>query len=117
MNYYVKFKERKVKQQDLHIGKDTSSFEFCFKAHYEDQFYNTPQLTSKQEWMEFLFLNDNLIFNEEDEAISFLHFADIVNGSVNKDTKNHYDSLPNIEQYPNYYKDEDGFCFDKTEFE
>jgi len=118
MNYYIKHKIRKVNQKDLHIGKDSGGAEFCFMAQEACGFYNTPTLKNKVDWFEFMFLNDDLIYSEEDIQITFLEFAEIVMKSKKDGNTNIYDKCSEYgDSSHTYYKDKDGFAFDTTEFE
>jgi len=118
MNYYVKFKDRKVNQPDLHIGKKSIGWEFSFQGYEEDTYYNTPQLLSKKEWFEYLFLNSDLIYNEEDKQIEFLEFVKIVlDSKKNTDNKNHYDYCKNSNyDLSDLLLDEEGFSISLTDF-
>lgn len=120
-NYYIKFKERKVKQQDLHIGKSSSGSEFLFHGYENDSYYKIPQLKSKQEWFEYIFLYmSDMIYSEDNKQISFLDFADIVNKSINENTKSHYEYLVEnneSEALEDCFIDTDGFSFDMLDFE
>ena len=121
MNYYVKLKDRKVNQRDLHIGKNSAGWEFSFQGYEVDEYYNIPQLKSKQEWFEYIFLYfEDSIYNEENENITFHKFANIVNGTKNKGLSNHYDYLKKQHDYESLkdcFKDEDGFSISMGEFE
>ena len=119
MNYYMKHKNRRVNQQDLHIGKDSHGAVFCFMSHEECSFYKTPTLKRKLDWFEYMFLNDTLIYSEEDVQIPFLEMINIINSSKNNENNsNIYDELSrNGDRNHTYYKDIEGFPFDTTEFE
>jgi len=80
-HYYIKFKERQVNQPDYCIGKLEEGKAFQFFSIPENNSYNTPNLTTKQEWLEFIFLCDDLLVDEHDRTISFIDFVNIINKS------------------------------------
>lgn len=123
-NYYVKHKNRKVRQEDLHIGKRSYGWEFNFQAIEEDDYYNIPKISTKKQWFEYLINHKDEIFNEYDENISFREFIEIVEtaspGTIRKDGHkllNHYDECIRKDGYCNHsYKDEDGYNMSTVEF-
>ena len=117
MNYYIKLKDRKVNQPDLHIGKVSAGWEFCFMSYEADDFYSTPELKNKKQWFEYMFLHDDLIVDENDQPVSFSTITKIVNDSKGDKLKNMFDELMKENGIPfTYYKDEEGYIFDTTQF-
>jgi len=117
-NYYIKHKERKVTQPDLHIGKNSAGWEFSFEAHEKNEYYQTPDLKTKQQWFEYMFLNDGNIFNEYNVEISFQELVKIIESTMNRGLKNHYDYLKenhDFESLKYCFKDE-GFSFSEGDF-
>jgi len=124
-NYYVKHKERKVQQPDLHIGKSSFGWEFNFEGHEENEYYETPRLMSKKEWFEYLETKKDEIFDEYNCNIPYQEFIDLVNskspGCIHKPTGepllNHYDECKKDRFFDNHsFKDEEGFNISTTEF-
>jgi len=123
-NYYLKFKERKINQPDLHIGKKSYGWQFSFQAHESDEYYDIPNLKSKKEYESFLKKHKDEIFNEYNENISFDDFFDIVHSSMkNTKNKNHTDYMFNeyLKKYPyedisDNFKDNEGYAFCLTDF-
>lgn len=123
-NYYLKKeKNRKVNEPDLHIGNSSIGWEFNWQGHEAEEYYNTPKLMSKEEWMEYIFLNEQLLYNEYDEKVSFKDFAELIEskkpGTIQnqKQLKNHYDYYMKKDGYCSHaFKDKDGFTISTTDF-
>jgi hypothetical protein len=124
-NYYVKHKNRRVCQRDLHIGKNSYGWQFVWQYQYGDEDYNIPELASKQDWLEYLLVHDSEIYNEYDEQVSFLDFVTMLNtkcpgskreqdGFVNK---NHTVECLKDEYSPDkWFVDVEGWSFSKQDF-
>lgn len=123
-NYYIKKKERKVKEPDLHIGKNSWGWQFSFQAYEADDYYGTPELKSKEQWLEYIFLNSDSIYDEYNENISFNEFLEILEakqpGSIRKvdgfvNLNHHIEcSKTNWAQYS--YLDPEGWSFTTSDF-
>ena len=122
-NYYIKKKERRVREPDLHIGKNSYGWEFHFQAYYEDEYYRTPELKSKQQWMEYIFLNSDSIYDEYDDNVSLEEFIELLElkkpGSVrehdNHKNLNHHNECKKS-GYKYTYNDNEGWSFSTTDF-
>jgi len=123
MNYYIKLKERKINQNDLHIGKSSIGWEFNFQGYEKNDYYNIPNLMSRDEWCEYIFLHSDEIYNEEDEKIDLVEILELINLKKpsqeinNKLLLNHYDESIKLDGYcNNAFKDKDGYTISTTEF-
>ena len=123
-NYYIKKKERKINEPDLHIGKNSWGWQFSFQSYDADAYYQTPELKSKQQWMEHIFLNSDSIYNEYNENISFEDFLEIleankpgsirsVDGFINL---NHHLECSKTNSCEYSYLDPEGWSFTTSDF-
>lgn len=127
-NYYIKKKERRVNEPDLHIGKNSWGWQFSWQFIDEDECYGNPRLDTAEKWMEYIFLNSDSIYNEYNENISFEKFVEIVRinkpGSVREsdgfvNLNHHIECSKNRPPYYNSkdtYLDKDGWSFSKYDF-
>lgn len=112
-NYYIKHKIRKVNEPDLHIGKNSFGWQFSFRAYEADEYYETPELKSKQQWVEYIFLNSDSIFDEYNQNISFEEFIELLKDkSPDSDNLNHHKET--CSKYS--YIDSEGWSFTTVEF-
>lgn len=120
-NYYIKHKERKVNQPDLHIGKNSAGWEFSFQGYEENKYYGTPKLKSKKEWFEYMFLNSELIYDEYNQHIAFNKIVELINGSRNQESAlNHFNEIKarnDIEGLKYVFNDEEEFTISMSDFD
>lgn len=126
-NYYIKKKERRVNEPDLHIGKKSWGWQFSWQFIEEDEYYGNPRLDTAEKWMEYIFLNSDCIYNEYNENISFEEFAEIVENNKPGSKDNKGNELLNHHLYcskdrPQFYNPDDtfldaeGWSFSKYDF-
>jgi len=98
-------------EAELHIGKSSGGWVFCFRGH------KNFGLTSFSAWVSFFRANKGIIKDQYGETHTIFDFCVMVKGSI-KANNNMYDYAMEDENLniSQYWKDKDGFPFDSKEF-
>lgn len=107
MNFYIKSNDK-----EIHIGKSSLGWQFLFEGNKE------LNLNSKKEWIDFLFNNEENIYNELNEIIPKNEFLELIEfkSSKNKLLLNHYDETIKVGYKEDVIKDIDGYTILYNEF-
>lgn len=80
-NYYVMKNKVSLYQRAIHIGKSSLGHKFLFRGYSgEEEGFDNDYLniSSIDDWKDYIKNNELLIFNEYDELISYDDFFDMV---------------------------------------
>lgn len=103
-NYYAIEKSYKPNRQELHIGKSSAGWKFCFQGYlYEDDY--CPHIQSIKDWKEYIKNNNMLIFDEYNERISSKDFWNMVEKKQEEKNPEDFKYDVNVEGYRFNFRD------------
>lgn len=93
---------------DLHLGKSSIGWEFCFQG-YEYHDFRQLRIRSIKDWKDFIDKNNGKIFDEYNRECTWDEIMTWTEGK--KEGKKH-ESM----QYTEYYRDSEGYSFTDNDF-